>query len=177
MWSLLSIPKIRIKLPLKKGYGWGYGRKITRKIWEDYQQQDHQNGWGDRISAGRILGVIETARTIFKVQKAYIFVTDQVTPKQPQGHHRDTCYLFPILAKWFPQKQVDIELILWTITASIPVNYINQLMRVDEGFLKTYFPVNHPHINDLFLISLKGVTAQMQSDSTTFTTVRCGTWF
>ncbi|TVU54221.1 MAG: hypothetical protein EA414_07900 [Arthrospira sp. PLM2.Bin9] len=155
-------PELQVEASLHPKYFFSF-REITRKIWEDYQPEDDPNGWGDRISPGRILGVIQTARTIFKVEKAYIFVTNQVTPQQPQGHHRDTYYLFPILAKWLAQKQVDIELIPWTIPADIAVNDINQLMRVYGEFFQTHFAVNHPHINDLVLISLKGGTGQMQT--------------
>jgi len=138
-------------------------REITRKIWEGYEQEKHQNGWFERICPGRILGVLNTAETVFGVREAYVFVTNQVTASQPEGHHRDTYYLFKILDKWIRQQGINIDLKPCVIEPSIAVNDGNELIRVYGEFFRENFGTADTKINEVVLIGLKGGTGQMQT--------------
>ena len=145
-----------------KSYRFSF-RELTAKIFDAYQQSPET--WHQRLSPGRIWGVIKTALDN-NVTKIYIFVTNQPaeltnplnqTVKNP-GYDTDSIHLFQILQSWFEHEiGKQIPLIDYTIPKTIPA--IDQ-----DGLLGEYYNFfNQFNKDEKILVSVKGGTPQMQT--------------
>lgn len=141
-------------------------RELTEKILNAYQNNPAE--WHQRISLGRIYGVIKTAIEKFNVKKVYIFVTDQL-PKiidtkteqeiDNRGYDTDSVNLFNILKIWLSQEQESSELSIFE--EKIP----QDLLPIEQDKLLNYyyrfFLKDEIKNEDNLLISAKGGTPQM----------------
>lgn len=138
-------------------------RELTAKIFDAYQQSPET--WHQRLSPGRIWGVIKTALDN-NVTKIYIFVTNQPVEltnplnqivKNP-GYDTDSIHLFKILQSWIKNEIVkQVPLIDYTIPEKIPA--IDQ-----DGLLGEYYKFfNQFKEDEKILVSVKGGTPQMQT--------------
>ncbi len=125
-------------------------RELTEKLLNAYEANETK--WHQRLSPGRIWGVIETAKTQFNAQFAYIFITDQ-----PSKHPSDSVYLFKILQKWF-QIEMNFTLQPKFIPSTIPAVDQDQLLDFYYHFFREAIPEQ-----DVILVSIKGGTGQMQT--------------
>jgi predicted RNA-binding protein with RPS1 domain len=91
-------------------------RQLTEKLWEKYKA--HPETWHLRIHTPRIWGVIQQALAL-GINQGYIFVTDQKSEQMPEGHPKDTVFMYEILSQWFQDKQPNFSL----IKKAIPLNY------------------------------------------------------
>ncbi len=131
-------------------------RELTEKLWQVYQ--DQPSLWEPRIRPGRIWGVIQTAQLQFSVEEVYLFVTNQVTDKNTQGHFADSYYLFRILQLWFKKQLPKLTLKAITLPAEVPANNQDALL----DYYHQFFNQNITS-SDTLLLSTKGGTPQMQT--------------
>ncbi len=124
-------------------------RELTEKLLAAYQEDEAQ--WHQRISPGRLQGVVNTAKNQFNARFAYIFVTDQ-----PTQHPDDSVYLFQILKKWF-WDEMEFQLIPKYIPSDISAVSLDDLLNFYDRFFQKLD--NQEEI----LISIKGGTPQMQN--------------
>ena len=140
-------------------------RELTKSIWDKYQE-DEAN-WHDRISPGRIWGVIQTAIEEFQLDKVYVWVTDQpeyiIDPitgenKFNKGSLTDTVNLFEILNKWVSTEFEGLELTPIVIPR-------NTLPIEQDKLLNLYYDFFANKLNEQspILVSVKGGTPQMQT--------------
>lgn len=130
-------------------------RELTYKILEAYKKDE--NIWHQRIRPGRIWGVINSATEArFRVKKAYLFVTNQ-SETETKGYPSDSIYLFGILEKWFQIEIPQLRLIKIIIPQNIAANNQDELLNYYYQFF------NRIDKKEIFLISLKGGTPQMQN--------------
>ncbi|NEO75658.1 hypothetical protein [Moorena sp. SIO4G3] len=138
-------------------------RKLTEVLFNQYQA--NPDYWHPRLMPVRIGGAIKKAISL-GAKKAYIFVTDQQSDNQPEGHQKDTIYLFDILDKWLKEEGWEFSLEWKIIPADIPGNdqdrmlgyYYQALNEISkaEGIDQTSSE------EELVLISTKGGTNQMK---------------
>jgi hypothetical protein len=133
-------------------------RTLTKVLLQQYQDPENTQQWHSRIRLTRIGGVIQKALEM-GVNKAFIFVTNQVTDKNPDGEDKDTVYLFQIIEKWIQENSLKFSVEKIEIKADIPAN--NQDLLLDEFYTKLNDIYNQIS-NESVLISLKGGTAQMK---------------
>lgn len=132
-------------------------RDLTNCLLKEYQK--NHDYWHDRLRPGRIAGVIKTALTE-KVQKGYIFVTDQpkiVDGKENPGYNTDSIHLFELLQAWSKREYGDrIELLPVTIPPHVPA--------IDmDGLLEEYYQFFNRLETEDILVSVKGGTPQMMT--------------
>ena len=126
-------------------------RELTQKI--SLELERNPDLWLKRLRLGRISGVIQEAQAKFAVSKAYIFVTDQSTDTNPNGHFGDTCYLFEILNA-LTNKNLTL------IPVAIEGNAVDADSLLEEYY--NFFAQNVPN-KEAVLVSIKGGTPQMQT--------------
>lgn len=145
-------------------------KKTSRKLTEILQEEYPNNPikWHPRIKPTRIWGVIQKAISL-GATKGYIFITNQVTPQNPDGHEKDTIFLYHILVKWLELQNLPFTLEKQTIDATIEANKLEPLLSEYEKHLKQIVNAeklnllsaeNQPN-NDLVLVSIKGGTGNM----------------
>lgn len=136
-------------------------RKLTEILSKHYQENPQQ--YHSRIRLTRIGGVIQKALEM-EVDRAYIFVTNQVTDQKPNGEEKDTFYLFQIIEKWLKEELLDFSVEKIEITANTPAN--NQDLLLEYYYAKLneiyYRERIYEKPDELVLISLKGGTPQMK---------------
>lgn len=130
-------------------------RELTKRLSELYLED--QEKWHPRIRPGRIQGVFETVVKKFEVTKAYLFVTDQVSPALPNGHDSDTVFLFTILQKYFQQEMPQLLLVKKVIPQEISATDQDKLL----NFYYEFFASINPE--EQVLASIKGGTQPMQT--------------
>jgi hypothetical protein len=141
-------------------------RKLTQILLEKYQQNPVK--WHPRIKPVRIWGAIKKAISL-GATKGYIFVTNQITPQKPEGHAKDTIYLYDILVRWLELEKIifklDRKIIDSTIEArklepllSEYAKHIKEIARDEQ--LNLFSPETDPK-NNLVLVSIKGGTNNM----------------
>ena len=138
-------------------------RKITEIMLRNYQENPRY--WHPRLKPVRIGGAIQKAISL-GVKKACIFVTDQQTKDNPNGHDKDTINLYSILEKWLQEEGWEFSLEWQIIPADIPGNDQDLLL---DYYYKTVNEVtntqklNRNYLEDeIILISTKGGTNQMK---------------
>ncbi|MEC4818959.1 MAG: hypothetical protein SAK29_37640 [Scytonema sp. PMC 1069.18] len=139
--------------------------KLTERLLEQYKNNFEY--WHSRIHAPRIWGVVEKAVRM-GINQGYIFVTNQQSEKFPEGHEKDTRFLYEILELWFKDKYPNFVFIPEVIPQNVRV-YIP-----DDLFQYYYDFFNRISLGDtrlkqqkkeeeLMLISVKGGTPQMKT--------------
>jgi len=106
-------------------------RELTEKLLEKYQE--NFDYWHSRIHAPRIWGVIKQALAL-GINQGYIFVTDQKSEEMPEGHFKDTVFMYEILKLWFAKEQPDFELIYKPIPLKYKVNKLDDLLQYYHNF-------------------------------------------
>ncbi|MCC3613964.1 MAG: hypothetical protein JGK30_32005 [Microcoleus sp. PH2017_40_RAT_O_B] len=141
-------------------------RKLTQIVWEKYQANDIL--WHPRIKLARIWGVIQKAISL-GATKGYIFVTNQVTHQNPEGHEKDTIYMYDILVKWLELENIPFKIERKFIDSTIDANRLEPLLSDYEKHLidiaiaeklNLLFAELEPK-NDLVMASIKGGTGTM----------------
>lgn len=141
-------------------------RKLTQVVLEKYRQNPIE--WHPLIKPVRIWGAIQKAISL-GATKGYIFVTNQVTPQNPEGHEKDTIYLYEILVKWLELQNVAFKLELKIIDSTIEANKLEPLLSDYKKHLKAIASAEklnqlsvalEPN-NNLVLVSIKGGTGTM----------------
>ncbi len=141
-------------------------RKLTQIVWEKYQANEIL--WHPRIKPARIWGVIQKAIGL-GATKGYIFVTNQVTPQNPEGHEKDTIYMYEILLKWLELENIPFKIERKLIDSTIDANRLEPLLSDYEKHLKEIANVDKLNLlsaelqpkNDLVMASIKGGTGTM----------------
>lgn len=106
-------------------------RLLTKRIWDQYNADPE--AWHNRLRPVRILGALHAAIAL-GVDRAYIFVTNQETAQCPEGHEKDTCYLYKILEQWCQREQLPCELHAEIIPNTIPLNRQDEVLGFYYGF-------------------------------------------
>lgn len=106
-------------------------RELTEKLLEKYQE--NFDYWHSRIHAPRIWGVIKQALAL-GINQGYIFVTDQKSEEMPEGHFKDTVFMYEILNLWFAKEQPDFELIYNPIPPEYKANKLDDLLQYYHNF-------------------------------------------
>ncbi|NJL62873.1 MAG: hypothetical protein HC903_14870 [Methylacidiphilales bacterium] len=102
-------------------------RELTEKLLEAYKNNPEY--WHPRIQAPRILGVINKAIEM-RVNRGYVFVSDQKGSKEyPDGHPKDTVFLYEITKLWFLRNNINFEFIPEPIPANVPLNETDRLFQ------------------------------------------------
>jgi len=141
-------------------------RKLTQIVWEKYQANEIL--WHPRIKPARIWGVIQKAIGL-GATKGYIFVTNQVTPQNPEGHEKDTIYMYEILLKWLELENIPFKIERKLIDSTMDANRLEPLLSDYEKHLKEIANVEKLNLlsaelqpkNDLVMASIKGGTGTM----------------
>ncbi|MCC3406759.1 MAG: hypothetical protein JGK17_14430 [Microcoleus sp. PH2017_10_PVI_O_A] len=141
-------------------------RKLTQIVWEKYQANEII--WHPRIKPARIWGVIQKAISL-GATKGYIFVTNQVTFQNPEGHEKDTIYMYDILVKWLELENIPFKIERKFIDSTIDANRLEPLLSDYEKHLKEIANVEKLNLlsaelqpkNDLVMASIKGGTGTM----------------
>ncbi|MEZ2239645.1 hypothetical protein [Microcoleus sp.] len=145
-------------------------RELTRVVLEKYLEKYPENPdkWHSRIKPVRIWGAIQKAISL-GATKGYIFVTNQVTSEKPEGHEKDTIYLYDILVRWLELQNIPFILEKKTIDSKIEANKLEPLLSEYEKHLKQIAieeklnllsAETEPNQN-LVLVSIKGGTGNM----------------
>lgn len=106
-------------------------RELTEKLLEKYQE--NFDYWHSRIHAPRIWGVIKQALAL-GINQGYIFVTDQKSEEMPEGHFKDTVFMYEILNLWFAKEQPEFELIYNPIPPEYKANKLDDLLQYYHNF-------------------------------------------
>jgi hypothetical protein len=141
-------------------------RKLTEILRENYRQNPEK--WHDRIKPVRIWGTIKKAIDL-GATKGYIFVTNQVTHQTPDGHEKDTFFLYDILVRWLKLENLTFALEPKIIDATIEVNKLEPLLSEYEKHIKEIAATEKLYLlsaeiasqNNLVLVSIKGGTGNM----------------
>lgn len=141
-------------------------RKLTQVVVEKYR--DNPGEWHPRIKPVRIGGAIQKAISL-GATKGYIFVTNQVTPQKPEGHEKDTIYLYDILVRWLELQNLAFKLEKKIIDSTIEANKLEPLLSDYEQHLKAIAAAEKLNLlpdetgakNNFALISIKGGTGKM----------------
>ena len=156
---------IREYLSLELGIDRYSFRELTKRILEEYNKD--QEKWHHRISLDRFKGVIDRAKSSFKIEKVYLFVTNQLEyipdpktgkPKFNKGYPTDTIHLYEIFQKWFKHEMPNLTL----EKKEIPQNILPIQQDKLFGYYYQFFRENTKS-NSIILVSIKGGTPQMQS--------------
>jgi CRISPR-associated protein Cmr6 len=136
--------------PQERGFKSPEFRELTQKILQKCQEDE---SYFDRLSPGRIWGVIDTAlNENFNLTEIYLFVTDQ-----NPADKGDTIFLLEILKGWLNRKY---EQSLPKITpVIIDFSAIDQDKLFD--FYYNFFGSLNINPKDRILLSIKGGTPQM----------------
>lgn len=154
-------PELGFSLELEKT-----SRKLTQILLEKYRQNPVK--WHPRIKPVRIWGAIKKAISL-GATKGYIFVTNQITPQKPEGHAKDTIYLYDILVRWLELEKIIFKLDRKIIDSTIEARKLEPLLseyakRIKEiardEQLNLFSPETDPK-NNLVLVSIKGGTNNM----------------
>ncbi|MEG4230847.1 hypothetical protein QUA40_01835 [Microcoleus sp. Pol11C3] len=141
-------------------------RELTQVVLKKYR--DNPGKWHPRIKPVRIWGAIQKAISL-GATKGYIFVTNQVIPQTPDGHEKDTIFLYEILVKWLELENIPFILENKTLDSKIEANKLEPLLSEYEKHLKQIAideKINllsaetEPNKN-LVLVSIKGGTGTM----------------
>lgn len=100
-------------------------RLLTKRIWDHYKADP--GVWHDRLRPVRILGALQTAIDL-GADHAYIFVTNQETDQRPEGHEKDTYYLYQILEQWCQRENLPCKLHAEIIPRIIPLNRQDEVL-------------------------------------------------
>ncbi|MEG4170101.1 MULTISPECIES: hypothetical protein [unclassified Microcoleus] len=141
-------------------------RKLTEILLEKYR--DNPGEWHPRIKPVRIGGGIQKAISL-GATKGYIFVTNQVTPQTPDGHEKDTIFLYDILVKWRELENLPFTLDKQIIDATIEANKLEPLLSEYKKYLKqianaekqNFLSAETEPNKNFVLVSIKGGTGNM----------------
>lgn len=141
-------------------------RELTKVLLAKYL--DNPQYWHPRIKPVRIWGTIQKAISL-GATKGYIFVTNQATPQTPDGHPKDTIFLYDILVKWLELEKIQFALYKQLIDSKIGPNKLEPLLGEYEKYIKQIAKTEqqnslHSEIdrkNNLVLVSIKGGTGNM----------------
>lgn len=158
---------IKTKLYEELGFPIGVkqaSRKLTEVLLEKYIENPPY--WHPRLKPIRIWGAIQKSISL-QANKAYIFVTDQLSTEMPNGHEKDTIHLYSILEKWLELENKNFNLEKKLIPSDVIGNEIELML----GYY--YKALNQINIteglnqvrseNEFVLISIKGSTPSMQT--------------
>ncbi|WP_254565481.1 hypothetical protein [Oscillatoria sp. HE19RPO] len=144
-------------------------RCLTAKLLECYRLAP--SNWHDRLAFVRILGVLQKAATTQpRVSKAYIFITNQKTRQNRNGHDKDTIYLVRLLQNWLRYDSQQLEPKFADLPKLVPVRIpptenpsdLEVMLRVYEQEIATILKEEQPNpSSDIVLVSIKGGTPQM----------------
>lgn len=139
-------------------------RNVTKLLVQHYDQFQF------RLSFGRIMGVIERAYEL-GAKTAYIFVTNQESEEKPQGHEKDTIFLYQLLEKSCWQKyQEKLELKCQLISPNLDANHLESMLDFYGITLEKIRQIEQSRSdsesdnksdNNLVLVSVKGGTRAM----------------
>ncbi|GAB4290286.1 MAG: hypothetical protein Fur0025_25030 [Oscillatoriaceae cyanobacterium] len=128
-------------------------RDITQLLLKNYEH------WQSRLSFVRIFGVINQAKAL-DATKAYIFVTDQKGEKMPNGHDKDTIFLYQLLERWLQDKNLGLTLVAKTVPGDKNANDLESMLDFYETALADIRQTDDQD-DCLFLVSIKGGTPAM----------------
>ncbi|MCT7973450.1 hypothetical protein [Laspinema olomoucense] len=144
-------------------------RCLTAKLLEHYCLAPSK--WHHRLAFVRILGVLQKAAAIQPpVSKAYIFITNQTTRQNRNGHDKDTIYLVRLLQNWLrydsrqPQPQFANfpKLVPVRISSADNPSDLEVMLRVYEQAIDNIIKTEQlSPSSDIVLVSIKGGTPQM----------------
>ncbi|GAB1542233.1 hypothetical protein NUACC21_49070 [Scytonema sp. NUACC21] len=139
-------------------------RKFTQVLLDRYRQ--NSSDWHPRLKPVRLWGAIQKSISL-GVNKAYLFVTNQESLEMPDGHDKDTIYLYSILEKWLKEEKLNFQLEKKVIPADVIGNELEPMLRY---YYKAIAEITHAEKfnqaqlnDDLALISIKGGTGAMQT--------------
>ncbi|NEP77139.1 MAG: hypothetical protein F6K39_02515 [Okeania sp. SIO3B3] len=141
-------------------------RELTKRILEEYNKDEEK--WHHRISLDRFQGVIDRAKSAFKIEKVYLFVTNQPQyipdpktgkPKFNKGYLTDTIHLYEIFHKWFKREMPDLKLEKKEIPQNISPIEQDKLF----SYYYQFFRDKITKSDSIIIVSIKGGTPQMQS--------------
>jgi hypothetical protein len=131
-------------------------RTLTEKIWDAYNLCDT---WHSLIQpSGRITGAIETISSKFKLEKIYIFVTDQ-----PNPHEGDSCFSFKIFQRWFGREDRFKDLKFVPISLDFDPRGQDRTLQFYYESIERLIIAGDIKEKDILAVSIKGGTPQMQS--------------
>lgn len=143
-------------------------RKLTQILLEKYQQNPRK--WHPRIKPVRIWGTIKKAISL-GATTGYIFVTNQVTPQKPEGHAKDTIYLYDILVRWLELEKIAFKLDPKIIESTIEARKLEPLLSEYAKHIKEIArgeklnllsaETDHKAKDNLVFVSVKGGTNNM----------------
>ncbi len=144
-------------------------RSLTAKLLQHYRLDPSK--WHDRLAFVRILGVLQkAAATEPRISKAYIFITNQQTRQNRNGHNKDTIYLVRLLQNWLrydsrqPQPQFANfpKLVPVRISSADNPSDLEVMLRVYEQKIANIIQAEQFSPSaDIVLVSIKGGTPQM----------------
>ncbi|UFP94655.1 hypothetical protein [Gloeobacter morelensis] len=133
-----------------------YFRPLTNCLAEAYMKDPQR--WQQLIRISRVDGLLAKAELFqeLKIDKVYLFVTDQATELRPDYHHNDTVYLFEVSKRWFEHKYPSLSF------EKRPLKDIDP-RKLDALF--DYYRAQFEQLpdNEVILVSIKGGTPQMQT--------------
>jgi|GEM_PF-2382167 len=147
-------------------------RKLIEKLLDCYRNDP--NTWKTRLVFNRIIGILSEVKED-KIQKIYLFCTDQSTKEDPDFYELDTIYLYSLIKEYLSQENEykDLELQLKLIP-NIPDYQSSKDARkntpLNEDLLLKYYYQEFQNIKETLgdekiLVSIKGGTPQMQNAS------------
>ncbi|MGL5193583.1 MAG: hypothetical protein ACRC8Y_08250, partial [Chroococcales cyanobacterium] len=144
-------------------------RCLTAKLLERYCLAPAK--WHDRLAFVRILGVLQkAAATEPPVSKAYIFITNQQTRQNRNGHEKDTIYLVRLLQNWLRYDSQQSQPKFANFPKLVPVRIssadnpsdLEVMLRVYEQKIANIIQAEQFSPSaDIVLVSIKGGTPQM----------------
>ena len=143
-------------------------RKLTEILLEKYRKNPTK--WHCRIKPVRIWGTIKKAISL-GATTGYIFVTNQITPQKPEGHAKDTIYLYDILVRWLELEKIAFKLEAKIIDSTIEARKLEPLLSEyakhikeiarDEKLNLLSAEIDHKAKDNLVFVSIKGGTNNM----------------
>jgi hypothetical protein len=138
-------------------------RELTEAIWQANSNDDGDNWHSIIRPSGRLIGAIETILNKFKLEKVYIFVTDQKTDENLRGHDGDSCFSFKIFQKWFTEETKYQHLEIEPITLRFDPRPQDKTLEFYYDSLNKLIVEKKIKEEDILAISIKGGTPQMQT--------------